>query len=597
MLAGVGPGQGASAALAAAYHQWLPALTRLAAAVPHGSRWDSATFHSSPEAREGDSREAAMSSTFGGRLTQRKEATAPRGMDPVRCCIVGSGPAGFYAAAKLLRRWGSHATVDIIERLPTPYGLVRSGVAPDHADTKNVTGQFSRVGSDPRCRFLGNVQLGRHVSVEELQSMYNVVVLAYGSQGDRSLDIPGENLPGVLSAKQFVGWYNGHPDHSTLPIDLSRTRSVAVLGLGNVALDVARVLGAPWKELAATDITSDAVRQLQTSVVQAVHIVGRRGPVQAAYTPKELREVLSMPSLRLRLHDPERSLNLSPSDAEDAAEHRRMRRNYEVLKKAYEDRGRLPTKDGQRELHLHFWKRPMELRGNAKDGVQSLVLEDTVVEQLADGRRTLRGTGQVSEVPVDLVLKAVGYKSLALPGVPFDSDRGVVPNEAGRVLDDNGEPMPGLYVTGWLRRGPTGIIATNLHDAEAEVASGEEDNESLLLKYMADQRLWGHVSSKSGAPRHSPDDELQRDAEEAVDTITDDLTNGRVPLLPPGAPEGEAGLQPLLAKRGVRVVSWDDWEAIDAEERSRGEEKGKVREKFTSVEEMIAFLDDRAASA
>ncbi|PIA56338.1 hypothetical protein AQUCO_00700576v1 [Aquilegia coerulea] len=459
----------------------------------------------------------------------------------LRVCVVGSGPAGFYTAEKMLKAHQG-AEVDIIDRLPTPFGLVRSGVAPDHPETKIVVNQFSRVPLNERCSFFGNVSLGSSVSLSELREMYHVVVLAYGAESDRVLGVPGEDLEGIYSAREFVWWYNGHPDCSDLDPDLKSTDTAVILGQGNVALDVARILLRPTTELAKTDIAEHALASLQESSIRKVYLVGRRGPVQAACTAKELREVLGIKDLYINIL--ESDLSKSAADEEEMKNSRIQRRVYEILSKAARSQPSHPI-SGQRELHFVFFRRPEKfLHSDDSSGrVTGVRLEKTVLkENSGSGRQSAVGTGQYEDLGCGLVLKSIGYKSVPVDGLPFDHHKGVVPNIRGRVLSNtHTEPLifeNGLYVVGWLKRGPTGIVATNLYCAEETVAS-----------------------------------------------ISEDLDQG---VLTPTLPRpGREGLQQLLDSKGVRFVPFNGWEQIDLKEKSLGSLKNKPREKITRWGELL----------
>ncbi|XWS26821.1 hypothetical protein CRYUN_Cryun26dG0063000 [Craigia yunnanensis] len=461
---------------------------------------------------------------------------------PLSVCIVGSGPAGFYTAEKILKtHQGSE--VNIIDRLPTPYGLVRSGVAPDHPETKNVINQFSRVAQNGRFSFLGNITLGSSVSLAELRELFHVVVLAYGAESDRVLGIPGEDLKGVHSAREFVWWYNGHPDGRNLDPDLKSTDTAVILGQGNVALDVARILLRPTSELVTTDIASHALTALEQSSIRKVYLVGRRGPVQAACTAKELREVLGIKDLYI--HIKEADLKITPADEVEMKKSRIHRRIYELLSKAAIAGPSQPS-SGQRELHFVFFHQPDRFLESydEKGYVSGVHLEKTALKGIGSGKQIAVGTGQFEDLSCGIVLKSVGYKSVLVDGLPFDNQKGVVPNIKGRVLSDNSRDPTllenGLYVCGWLKRGPTGIIATNLYCAEETVASISEDLEQ------------GALASTASMPK-----------------------------------PGRDGLLQILDNRNVRVVSFSAWERIDEEEKRLGSLRNKPREKFTIWEELL----------
>ncbi|KAF5812617.1 putative adrenodoxin-NADP(+) reductase, Biotin synthase [Helianthus annuus] len=457
----------------------------------------------------------------------------------LRVCVVGSGPAGFYTAEKMLKAH-EEAEVDIIDRLPTPFGLVRSGVAPDHPETKIVINQFSRVAHNERCSFFGNVSLGSSVSLSELRQIYHVVVLAYGAESDRVLGIPGEDLSGVHSAREFVWWYNGHPDLSQLAPDLKNTDTAIVLGQGNVALDVARILLRPPAELATTDIASHALAALKESSIRKVYLVGRRGPVQAACTAKELREILAIKDLYVNIKQDD--LQITSADEEEMKNSRIRRRVYDLLSKASSSSQTHPS-SGQPELHFTFFRKPDKfLESSDKSGhVAGVKFEKTTLKASAgSGNQIAAGTGQYEDLKCGLVLKSIGYKSIPVDGLPFDHSKGVVPNIRGRVVSssDVGQPVDGLYVCGWLKRGPTGIIATNLYDAEETVTSISED-----------------IKKKD---------------------LTSEFASGR------------EGLLQLLENRKIKVVTFNDWEKIDSEEKRLGSLMGKPREKLTNWKDLLA---------
>ncbi|KAM7509543.1 hypothetical protein LguiA_019996 [Lonicera macranthoides] len=464
-------------------------------------------------------------------------------VNKLRVCVVGSGPAGFYTAEKVLK---SHqgAEVDIIDRLPTPFGLVRSGVAPDHPETKIVTNQFSRVALNERCSFLGNVNLGTSISLSDLREMYHVVVLAYGAESDRVLGIPGEEFAGIHSAREFVWWYNGHPDCSNLVPDLKSTDTAVILGQGNVALDVARVLLRPTKELATTDIANHALAALEESSIRKVYLVGRRGPVQAACTAKELREVLGIKDLYI--HIQEDDLRKTPADEEEMKNSRIHKRIHELLSKAAATSGNSHPSPGQRELHFIFFRKPDRFldSDDTRGHVSGVQFEKTTLKDNGSGYQIAEGTGTYEDLDCGLVMKSIGYKSVPVDGLPFDLRKGVVQNIRGRVLIDASENVTqveeGLYVVGWLKRGPTGIIATNLYCAEETVAS-----------------------------------------------ITEDLKKcPPTPVLTSSKP-GREGLMQLLDSRNVRAVPFSDWEKIDSEEKRLGSLRNKPRDKLTSWQDLL----------
>lgn len=447
---------------------------------------------------------------------------------PLRVAIIGSGPSGFYAAEALFKTVPA-VTVDMFDRLPTPFGLVRGGVAPDHPKIKTAVRVYEKIADRPDFRLLGNVTVGEDISIDELRRYYDAILLAYGASADRRLGIPGEDLPGSHTATEFVGWYNGHPDYRDRVFDLSQETAV-VIGQGNVAVDVARILCKTPDELRGTDIAAHALEALAHSRIRHVYIVGRRGPVQARFTPQELRELGRLEATRPEVADADLALDpLSEAELADK-DNLHSQRNMAVLQELAAMGG-----DGAaRTCHIRFFRGPVAIQGATR--VEQVVLEKTVLSG-APFRTRAEGTGLVEAIPCGLVFRSVGYRGVALPGVPFDAARGIVPNDRGRVLQD-GVPVPGLYVTGWIKRGPSGVIGTNKPDSYETAAALVEDRAVL-------------------------------------------------PACPESAPDAVTA---LLASRGVRVVGWEQWRRIDAAEVARGAEAGKPREKFTRIAEMLDIL-------
>jgi ferredoxin--NADP+ reductase len=373
----------------------------------------------------------------------------------LRVAVVGSGPAGFYAAAALLASESPTVEVDLIERLPTPWGLVRLGVAPDHPNIKAVSRAFEKVALRPGFRFFGNVEVGRDVSPEELRGLYDAVVYAVGAQTDRRLGIPGEDLPGSWAATEFVAWYNGHPDFQHLEFDLSHERAV-VIGNGNVALDVARMLALTPEELAPTDTTDAAIAAINGSAIREIVVVGRRGPVQAAWTPVEVGELGEMAGADIVVDPAQLELD-DASAAELEAAAPTVKRNVEHLR---DYASRAPA-GKPRSIRLRFLASPVAILG--EDRVEGIEL---VRNELVDGRAV--ATGERDTIDCGIVFRSVGYRGVELPGVPFDEGSGTIPNEGGRV-------EPGLYAAGWIKRGPSGVIGTNKKDATETVELLLED--------------------------------------------------------------------------------------------------------------------------
>jgi ferredoxin--NADP+ reductase len=450
--------------------------------------------------------------------------------------VIGSGPAGFYAAGHLLKDSGLPVEVDMLERLPTPWGLVRSGVAPDHPKIKSVSRIYEKTAEHPRFRFFGNVCVGEHVSREDLLVHYHAVVYATGTAIDRPLGIPGEELPGSHAATDFVGWYNGHPDHTDLEVDLVSAERAIVIGNGNVALDVARMLVLGHEELACTDTADHALEVLDSSRVREVLIAGRRGPAQAAFTNPELRELGELAEADVIVDPAELQRALVPPDP-GLEGNAIARHNVEILTD-YSKR----TRAGKpRAIALRFLLSPVELIAGESGHVEAV--EFVHNELVADDSGSLRAhaTEQRERIPAGLVFRAIGYRGLPLPGVPFDSRRGLIPNEGGRVTDpDSGAPLPGEYVVGWIKRGPSGVIGTN-----------------------------------------------KKDAQETVDAILSDLSaNGSAPA-GGGERSSAESVERLLRERQPDLVPYEGWLEIDRHERARGEESGRPRVKITRIEEML----------
>jgi ferredoxin--NADP+ reductase len=376
----------------------------------------------------------------------------------VRVAIIGSGPAGSYAAGHLLRHSERELHVDLYERLPTPWGLVRAGVAPDHPKIKSVTNLYERTAEHPRLRLFANVEFGRHLTIADLRNHYHAIVYAVGTPTDRALEIPGEDLPGSYSATDFVGWYNGHPDFCDLEFDLSGER-VVVVGAGNVALDVARMLALTREELAVTDVADHALDVLADSGVREVVVVARRGPIQAAFTNPELRELGE-------LTDADVVVDLAEfghaNALEDPSADTTARRNVEIL----QGYASAPLAGKRKQVVLRFLLSPLELRGEGR--VESVLLARNALEAGDDGALRARATEERVELEAQAVFRAIGYRGTPLADVPFDAARGLIANEGGRV-------RPGEYVVGWAKRGPSGVIGTNKKDAADTVERLLED--------------------------------------------------------------------------------------------------------------------------
>ena len=451
---------------------------------------------------------------------------------PERVAIVGAGPAGAFAAACLLRARGD-VEIDFLERLPTPWGLLRGGVAPDHQEIKRLEDTFDRQTFQNGCRFLGNVEVGTDVSHAELMRHYTAVVYATGAQTDKSLGIPGEDLSGSWPATEFVAWYNGHPDYRGVEFDLSAERAV-VIGNGNVAADVTRMLTLSAHELGRTDVADHALEALRQSCIEEVIVLGRRGPAQAAFTSAELRELGRLDGVDTRV---------DPADVElDQASRRWLaeegtftaRKNVELLR---EFAARPTRPDARRRIELRFLRSPVEIRGS--DRVEALDVRRNEIVWAGDGSLRARpADGDLETIECGLVLRSVGYRAVPLPDVPFDERHFVLPNERGRVLTPAVQPLPGVYAVGWIKRGPTGILGTN-----------------------------------------------KRDAEETVGSLVEDLRAGALPQPPnPGREQIDA----LLAERKPDLVTVEGWRAIDGHELERGRSEQRPRVKLASRDELLA---------
>lgn len=443
---------------------------------------------------------------------------------PLRVAVVGSGPAGCYAAEELLGRRGIDVEVHLFERLPVPWGLVRFGVAPDHQDTKSVVHQFRRTANRSALTFHLNVEVGTHVSHDELLQHHHAVIYTVGANQDRKLGIPGETLPGSHSATEFVAWYNGHPDFADLAFDLSAERAV-VVGNGNVALDVARILASDIDHLARTDIADHALEALAASAIRAVVILGRRGPDQAAFTTPELIALGQRPDFAVRVDVDGASAEPDPIDIAGF--------KAQILREL----AARPPAATDRTVTLRFLRSPVEILGS--DRVSALRTMRNELIPGPDGSVAVRPTGATEDIPCGLVLRSIGYRGAAVPDVPFDDARGTIPNQAGRVLaSPHGEPLTGVYTAGWIKRGPSGVIGTN-----------------------------------------------KKCAGDTVQTLIDDYIAGRLAAPPASVEE----LTALLESRQPRALDYSDWLAVDRHELSAGKEHDRPRVKVVDVEDILAL--------
>ena len=456
--------------------------------------------------------------------------------NPLRVAIIGSGPSGFYAAEHILGQDDIRVQVDMFDRLPTPFGLVRAGVAPDHPKIKSVTRVYDKVAQHPDFRFRGNVEFGTDLEYEDLLEYFHAVIFCVGARSDRRLGIPREYLPGSHGASDFVGWYNASPDQRNLTFDFSGD-DVVVVGNGNVAMDVARVLMLPPDELAATDIAGHALRALSQNKVRQVTILGRRGPAQAAFTYRELKELADRDDIDV-IVDPA-DMQLDPHSLHDTqqAPDRGRDQVLDLLRELSER----PSRGHDRRIVFRFLVSPVEIVG--KERVEGVEVVRNELYRGNNGALRARATDEREVIPADIVFRAIGYQGVALPGVPFDPITATIPNDRGRVIEPlTGQPRSGEYAAGWIKRGPNGIIGTNKPDAQETV--------EMLIEDVRDQRL-------------------------------------RREVLPARV------FERFLAERQGEVVSYADWQYLDERERAKGEELGRPRLKFARVENMLRALRER----
>jgi len=457
---------------------------------------------------------------------------------PLRIAIVGAGPAGFYVAEHLLKKKDIVVELDLFDRLPTPYGLVRFGVAPDHQKIKSVTKVFDRTACKPGFRFFGNVELGADITVKDLKRYYHQIVYTTGAQTDRYLNIPGIDLNRSHAATHFVAWYNGHPDYRDLEFDLSQ-ESVAVIGIGNVAVDVARILCRTHEELHETDIADHAPAALKESKVKDVYMLGRRGPAQGAFTSPELRELGEMQDADVIILEEEAALDdLSLVSMEEAD--RATERKVEILQSFAAQK----PSGASRRLHLRFLVSPTEIFGDEDEGVQSMRLVRNELYATAAGTLRPKTTNKFEELDVGLVFRSIGYSGIPIYGVPYNDSWGVIYNVAGRVIrPETKEFLVGEYTAGWIKRGPSGVIGTN-----------------------------------------------KPDAVETVENMVQDFRVGK--YMQPPEPDSSA-LEQLIRLRQPDYFSYDDWLFINELEKERGAAIGRPRVKFTTIEEMVEAKKDR----
>lgn len=451
--------------------------------------------------------------------------------NPLRVAIIGSGPSGFYTVSNLLKQSDLVVEMDMFDRLPTPYGLVRAGVAPDHQKDKSVTRAYEKSAANPGFRFFGNVEYGTHIHLEDLKQHYHQVMFTTGSPFDRNLGVTGEDLAGSHSATEFVAWYNGHPDFADRQFDLSQ-ENVVVVGIGNVAMDVARILCKTVDELKVTDIADHALEALSQSKVKNVYILGRRGPAQAAFTPPEIKEMGEFAEADVNILPGEAVIDEHSQNQMDADNDKNVLKNVETIQ-SYAAR---PNAGKPRQLHIRFLVSPTELIEEA-GAVSALKLVQN--DLLMDDRGQLKpvATDREEVIPTGLVFRSVGYRGQPLPDVPFNESWGTIANEGGRAVDASGQQVVGLYTAGWIKRGPSGVIGTN-----------------------------------------------KTCAQETVGLMMEDLQAGR--LFEPADPGADSALE-LIRSRQPDFVSFADWKKIDEAEVSEGARQSRPRVKMTQVTDML----------
>ena len=455
-----------------------------------------------------------------------------------KIAVIGSGPAGFYAAGELFRQQSWSIKVDIFDRLPTPYGLVRGGVAPDHQKIKSVTKIYSRIAENENFRFFGNVEFGSDIHRSDLLELYDALIYAVGSPSDRSLGIPGEELPGSHSATEFVAWYNGHPDFREYKFNLS-AKDVFVIGMGNVALDVARILAKTPEELSKTDIADYALETLFESQIEDIWLVGRRGPLQAAFTPVEAREFLELDSADVVLEGGHLKLDAESQRILETDASKDTKKNIEILKQISEKN----SSNKKKRVHFLFLASPLEILGNGC--VEKIRMVRNELVKRDDGSLRPQATGDFMEENAGLIFRSIGYHGNPLADVPFDHNSGTIPNECGQIIDEDQDKSLRTreYVAGWIKRGPTGVIGTNKQDAVETV--------HRMLETFLQEKI---------EPRQQTD---------------------------------SSGIEALLKERNVDYVSFEDWKLLDEYETEAGQAQERPRVKVTSIEKMLEIIRDK----
>jgi ferredoxin--NADP+ reductase len=442
-----------------------------------------------------------------------------------KIAIIGSGPSAFYAAQALFKADNS-IIVDMFEMLPTPYGLLRGGVAPDHQQMKSVSKSYDKIADHPNFRFFGNVTIGNDISIDELKHFYHHIIIAIGAQTDKQMNIPGENSSGSHTATEFVGWYNGQPTFQNRGFNLSGSNAI-VIGQGNVAVDVARILSKPVDELAKTDITSHALSHLATSKIKDIYMIGRRGPVQSAFTELELKELGKIEGVNVQVHD---SLLFSDADSEELSQSLKARKNVAELM-AIRD---YSVENSTKTIHLMFYLSPTEIvQKNNK--VSQIVFQKNKLTGDA-GQQRAEGTNEFITLDCDILFRSIGYRGVPLSGVPFDAEKGIIPNRQGAVINSQKSYCDQLFVTGWIKRGPSGVIGTNRSDS--------------------------------------------------IETVTTLLNQ---PMVNVAAIDRD--IESLLNQKNITFISFTDWKIIDEYEKNQGQKVGKPREKITSITDALKLLN------
>lgn len=471
-----------------------------------------------------------MTAVYPACFVQRPAASEVK---PLRIAIVGAGPSGFYAAEELLKQTDQTVAVDLFDRLPTPYGLVRGGVAPDHPKIKSVTRQYEKIAQRPGFRFFGNVCFGTDLTLAEVFAHYHQALFTTGAESARRMGIPGEDLPGSYPATAFVAWYNGHPDYRHLQFDFSTVERIAIVGNGNVTIDVARILTRAVDELLPSDIANYAVEALRKSAVKEIYVLGRRGPAQAAFTTSELRELTELAGVDLVVRSEDLTLDaLSQEFLAQSASEPTYQRNMDILT------GQIAKGEGShaRKIRLHFLVSPVSVIGTNR--VEGVRVEKNILVKDEHGNLKAQSIGEYQDLSCQMIFRSIGYKGRQLTGVPFDERAGLIPNQAGRVIDPaSAAPVPRLYVAGWIKRGPSGVIGTNKADAHATVAA------------------------------------MLADAQQGVQSL--EVTSD-----PEAIPR-------LLARKQVRYVTFSHWQRVDEVELMRGKKLGKARDKLTTIAELL----------